>query len=125
MSKKFLNKADFTSSTSKALVELFVPKLNGVVFIKHITVQQRNNLLSWAIEYDSAGKARAIPTKPSDTALGLLRDSIVDQDGKPIFTLEDLNNLSAEMSDVIDLLFEESNKINVLTAVSAKEIEKN
>ncbi len=125
MEKKFLNKQDFISANSNELLEVAVPKLGGVVFIKHITVQQRNNLLAWQIEYDASGKARAIPTKPSDTALNLIALSVVDKEGKAIFTLEELSNLSAAMADVIDLLFDAANKVNCLTQAAAKEVEKN
>jgi hypothetical protein len=122
---KYLNKEDFKNAAIKHNVEVAVPKLGGSVFIKHINVQQRNNLLASLIEYDDKGKAKVSPAKMGEVTLDMVALSVVDDTGVPIFTAQELKDLPADMSDVIELLFAEANKVNPITLSEEKNTEKN
>lgn len=122
---KYLKKHDFQQAAIRNNVEVEIPELGGTVFIKHITVHQRNTLLASLVEYDSSGKAKASPAKMGEVTLELIAISVVDEESKPIFTIDDLKGFPATMSNVIELLFSEVNKVNPITITEERKAEKN
>jgi hypothetical protein len=86
----------------------------GVVRVRTVSAGERCRL-----EFSSQGKGR------DGYRARLVVASAVDQDGKPLFTYEDVDRISAMPAYVVDPIVEAVARLNAFSAADVKELEKN
>ena len=98
---KFLNKKQILEAEDRKVVQVEVPEWGGTVRIKELDAWGRSqwDILTLKFENNEIKRDRTIQ------GAALVAFSVVDEDGKPIFTPEDVEALNQKNGDVIQRLF--------------------
>lgn len=108
-----LDRSSILAAPDLPTISVDVPEWGGKVVIKALTAAQRDRFeISVAASKDNL-RAR----------LAVL--SIVDPDGKPLFSEADASALGAKNAKALDRIFEAASKLNRLSDSDIEELEKN
>ncbi len=103
-----LSRDSILAAPDRRFTEVHVPEWNGTVRLASLTAAQ---LLQY---HEEMGK-------PSSDHVGwLLSASIVDEDGKAVFTAEDIPALQAKAPAAVLRVFNEASKLNAMDAESVR-----
>ena len=109
-------------STSPRLKEVEVPEWGGSVFIRPVTLEEQGKLADLGAKHEKSSAAIRI----RHCTLSLLQWTVCDEDGKPLFTAEDLAGLMSKSSASAFLRLQDAVlKYSGLTEESRRELEKN
>mgnify|MGYP002713187830 CR=1 FL=1 len=97
------------------LEKVTVPEWGCDVFIKVFSGKDREHMLKQQSDTESDSEKQAL----------LLITSICDQDGKKVFTANDVAALSEKSSHILDMLTSKVLTVNGLNAEAVEEAEKN
>jgi hypothetical protein len=109
-------------AASLRLKEVEVPEWGGSVFIRPVTLEEQGKLADLGAKHEkSSAAARIRHCTPS-----LLQWTVCDEDGKSLFTTEDLAGLISKSSASASLRLQDAVlKFSGLTEESRRELEKN
>ena len=109
-------------ATSPKLKEVEVPEWGGSVFIRPVTLEEQGKLADLGARHEKSSAAVRI----RHCTLSLLQWTVCDEDGKPLFTAEDLAGLMNKSSASAFLRLQDAVlKYSGLTEESRRELEKN
>jgi hypothetical protein len=117
-----LNKAAILAANDQTLELVPVPEWGGEVYIRSMTAAERD-----AEErriYDAQQNKKGSEGMANFRARFLAR-TLVDENGTPLFTMKEVDQLAAKSFVVIARLFEISQRINGVTKEEAEVIEGN
>jgi hypothetical protein len=108
--------------TSPKLQEIEVPEWDGSVFIRPVTLEEQGKLADLGAKHEKSPAAVRI----KHCTLSLLQWTVCDEEGKPLFTAEDLTGLMSKSSASAFLRLQDAVlKFSGLTEESRRELEKN
>jgi hypothetical protein len=109
-------------SASPKLQEVEVPEWGGSVFIRPVTLEEQGRLADLGAKHEKSSAALRI----RHCTLALLQWTVCDEEGKPLFTAEDLAGLMSKSSASAFLRLQDAVlKFSGLTEESRRELEKN
>ncbi len=109
-------------AASPKLQEVEVPEWGGSVFIRPVTLEEQGKLADLGAKHEKSSAAIRI----RHCTLSLLQWTVCAEDGKPLFTGEDLAGLMSKSSASAFLRLQDAVlKFSGLTEESRRELEKN
>lgn len=109
-------------AASPKLKEVEVPEWGGSVFIRPVTLEEQAKLADLGAKHEKSSAAIRI----RHCTLSLLQWTMCDEEGKPLFTGEDLAGLMTKSSASAFLRLQDAVlKFSGLTEESRRELEKN
>ncbi len=109
-------------AASPKLKEVEVPEWGGSVFIRPVTLEEQGKLADLGAKHEKSSAAIRI----RHCTLSLLQWTVCDEEGKQLFTAEDLAGLMSKSSASAFLRLQDAVlKSSGLTEESRKELEKN
>ena len=109
-------------AASPKLKEVEVPEWGGSVFIRPVTLEEQGKLADLGAKHEKASAAIRI----RHCTLSLLQWTVCDEDGRQLFTAEDLAGLMSKSSASAFLRLQDAVlKYSGLTEESRRELEKN
>ncbi len=109
-------------AASPRLKEVEIPEWEGSVFIRAITLEEQGKLADLGAKHDKSSAAARI----KHCTLSLLQWTVCDDEGKPLFTAEDLAGLMNKSPASAFLRLQDAVlKFSGLTEESRRELEKN
>jgi len=116
-----LTKEQILNSSPK-LKEVEAPEWGGSVFIRPVTLEEQGKLADLGAKHEKSSAAIRI----KHCTLSLLQWTVCDEEGKPLFTGEDLAGLMSKSSASAFLRLQDAVlKFSGLTEESRRELEKN
>jgi len=115
-----LSKQDIFSAKPH-MTELAVPEWGGHILVRPITLEEQGKMADLTRKFADANSA----TKLRECTLPLLLWTVLDIDGNPLFTREDLPKLQTSPAAAIMRVQDFVLKFSGLTEESRKELEKN
>lgn len=116
-----LSKEQILAASAK-LKEVEVPEWGGSVFIRPVTLEEQGKLADLGVKHEKSSAAIRI----RHCTLSLLQWTVCDEDGKQLFTAEDLAGLMSRSSASAFLRLQDAVlKFSGLTEESRRELEKN
>ncbi len=116
-----LSKNQIIAAKDSQPIEVEVPEWGGSILLRPMTGTARNDYEFWAAsEHSKNGQSdfRGIRER-------LIIAHAVDDQGESLFSLDDLEQLSAKNAEVIDRLHNECQKLSGLTAEAVDDAAKN
>ena len=108
-------------AASPKLQEVEVPEWGGLVFVRPVTLEEQGNLADLGAKHEKSSAAARI----RHCTLSLLQSTVCDEDGKPLFTAENLAGLMSKSSASAFLRLQDSVlKFSGLTEESRRELQK-
>jgi hypothetical protein len=108
--------------SSPKLQEIEIPEWGGSVFIRPVTLEEQGKLADLGAKHEKSPAAARI----KHCTLSLLQWTVCDEEGKPLFTAEDLAGLMGKSSASAFLRLQDAIlKFSGLTEESRRELEKN
>lgn len=122
---RLLTKSDILAAPDLASEEVEVPEWGGTVKVRALDVNSRQAFWEYSsvAVRDDGGKIK-FETKPFaayDAALATL--SIVGEDGEPMFTLAELEQLGSKNPEVITRIAEVARRLSKMGTAAAEEAE--
>jgi len=112
-----LTRDQILTADDAGLLEVHVPEWNGNVFIRVMSVGERD---SFENEY-SLNKHRGL----ENFRTKLLQRVLCDERGELLFTVDEIPKLAKKSARVMSLLFNKATKHNGMTAADVEELAKN
>lgn len=121
---KGLTAAELFNVPRRAPVPVAVPGM-GTVYVRSIKARERDRFeIVAGRERERARKDRG-GERPVKVRALLVALCACDEDGKPLFSEDDAEQLSEQPADVIDLIFDAAAKLNRMGATDEDDAEKN
>lgn len=118
---QLLNAQSLNASTKRAKTErVELPELDGHVFVLRYSGKQRSDFECEFTKNKIDPKAR-----PDQFRIALLRHSIVDEKGAPIFTEKTAKDFLDQDADIVERLVNKSLELAGLSQSDVEELEKN
>lgn len=115
-----LTKAAILAAEDRRYETVQVPEWGGEVRVGSMTGLQRDRWEAAVLRYRSDGG----DLNESVRAL-VVASCVVDEDGKPLFSLEDVASLGQKDARPLNRVFEVASKLNALTREAAEELRGN
>lgn len=116
MFKKILSKADILGANDMTREEVNVPEWGGSVFVRRMTADERDVFEFKMLGENKTGKGLRA------AYVGL---ALVDEQGKRLFSDEEIPMLGAKFAGAVDRIFEKVSEINKISADDIAKLEKN
>ena len=117
----YLSREAILDADDKRYAEVECPEWGGTVRIRSISGRQRDEYEQSLIQQN--GRDRQMNLRNARAKLIVL--CAVDEDGRPLFTAEDLRQLSAKSAKPLDRLFTECQKLAGLSDDDVKSLTEN
>ena len=115
-----LNRQQILGAAPK-LYPLEVPEWGGAVFIRPITLAEQGKLADLGTKWEKA----TLLEKMRRITMPLIIWVVCDEQGAPLFTADDIDELMNKSAGSVNRLQDEIIKVSGLTAESRAELEKN
>lgn len=119
MDKRFLKKSEIMELNDLEIHELEIPEWGGIVRVKNISGNQRDKW-EMGVAQRQNGKGGTDLIRASLVAL-----CIVDEEGKPMFSRHDIEDLGKKSSKALDRIYSFSLKMNGIGQNDIEELAKN
>lgn len=119
---KILSKADILTASDLTTEQVEVPEWGGAVIVRSMTGAQRDAYEATLMTRDAAGK---LEVNTDNMRAKLLLVTLVDEQGNPLFTAEDLAALSGKNAGAIERLALVAQKLNGLNRTAVDDAAKN
>lgn len=116
-----LNKEDILKAKDLTFEDVEVKEWGGTVRISSMSGKERD---SFALKFMD-DKFKPIDCDPLKMKMALLCHTIVDEEGKVLFSEEDLEELYKKSCEILDRLYEVSSRLNGMEEKNIDELAKN
>ena len=115
-----LNKDQILKAIDANTIEMEIPEWGGSILLRGMTGKARNEYEFWASSQNKSDVAdfRGIRER-------LIISCAVDDNGKPLFTLDEVDELAAKNSEIIDRIHAKCQELCGMSPGSVEEAEKN
>tara|TARA_R100000655_G_scaffold92368_1_gene133455 strand:- start:2401 stop:2754 length:354 start_codon:yes stop_codon:yes gene_type:complete len=115
-----LNKNQILEAIDAKTIEFEVPEWGGSILLRGMTGKARNDYEFWASSQNKSDVAdfRGIRER-------LIISCAVDESGEPLFSINEIDDLAAKNSEIIDRLHAKCQEICGMAADSVEDAEKN
>lgn len=120
-----LNRDSILGARDFGLKEIDVPEWGGTIYLRKWSAKDRNAYIGKSVNVDEDGSGHVNYEAIFDSQVWAVAMSICDEDGKRLFTDDELDLLATKNGDVIQRLCEEVYKLNGLAEKSVEESAKN
>ena len=115
-----LNRKAILDSEDLKTEEIFIPEWNGSVFVRTLTGQERDEFEESMFRGKERKEANFRNLRARLVAL-----TVVDEAGKRLFNLDDMEILGRKSSRALDRIFDVAQRLAGFTGEDIKELEKN
>lgn len=113
-----LTKEQILKAEDVKRIKIEVPEWGGEIYISMMTGTARDEFETGVLEHQKNGKV-------GNARARLAAATITDENGTPLFSHEDIEELGKKSAKVLDRIVNEAQKLNKLTASDLEEAEKN
>ena len=121
MAKKYLTKDDILKAEDIETREVEVPEWGGIVLVRGLTANERDKLESDTL--DQRGKK--VTMNLERIRARMVAASVVDENGKKMFTPADVTKLGEKSAVALDRVFEVAQELSGMSAKDVEELTKN
>jgi hypothetical protein len=102
-----------------------IEALDGTVNIRSITCRERERLGAMMSKIGGKGEIVVDLQGFSRMQIELVAASVLDDNNEPMFNVNELYEMPATFTDVIQQLYEAAEEVNAITAIGERAVEKN
>lgn len=120
-----LKRADILNAVDVKTEEVQVPEWGGSVYVRGLTAGERDKWEASLYSAEKRGSSFEVVAHKDNIRAKFLVVSIVDEEGKLMFTAGDIEALSKKSAAPVDRLFAVAQRLSGMTKEDVEELEKN
>lgn len=122
----FLNKAAILGQNDLVQKRVDIPEWNGFVYVRSMTAEERDNHEMATLSTNEMGTTEEITKKNMENfRTRLCAATIVNQNGKTLFTVKDIPELAKKNGKAIGRIYDAACKVNGIGAKDVRDLSKN
>lgn len=121
-----LSKEQILGKTALRTKSVEVPEWGGAVTVRELTLLGRAECaeLISAVKIDKKGATKNVK-EATEAKIFVALNCVVDGDGEPMFTREEIEAFGAEAMDALNTIFDAALELGAITDAAVEEAEKN